>query len=131
MSEKFKKIKIPTHTDERGSLSVVELKDYVSWTPKRVYYVTGVTKDRGGHAVKGEKKIYICMQGSCTARIHDGKEWHEVELHGPDDAILMEEMCWREFKDFSKGTVLCAISSMNYEKEKYIYDFEEFMRDAI
>lgn len=130
MSEKFKVIKIPTHTDPRGCLSVVEMKDWVEWAAKRVYYVTGVTLDRGGHAVRGEKKIYLCMQGTMTARIHDGKEWHEVELKGPDDAILMEEMCWREFKDFSSGAVLCAISNMNYEKDKYIYDFEEFVKEA-
>ena len=131
MSEKFKKVKIPTHTDPRGNLSVVEMKDLVDWPVKRVYYVTGVTLDRGGHAVRGEKKIYLCMQGTMTAKIHDGKQWHEIKLAGPDDAIVMEEMCWREFKDFSEGAVLCAISNMNYEKDKYIYDFEEFVKEAL
>jgi hypothetical protein len=125
--EKFKRIKIPTHEDSRGSLSVVEIKDFVDWTPKRVYYVTSVKADRGGHAVRGEKKIYVCMQGEMTARIHDGKKWHEFQMHGPDDAIVMNETCWREFKDFSFGAVLMAISNMNYEKDKYIYDFEEFV----
>ncbi len=127
---KFERIKIPTHADERGNLSVVELKDYVSWPVRRVYYVTGVTKDRGGHAVRGEKKIYVCMEGSMTARIHDGEKWHEFVLQGPDDGILMEGMCWREFKDFSAGAVLTAISNMNYEKDKYIYDFEVFVEEA-
>lgn len=130
MSEKFKLVKIPTHVDPRGSLSAVEIKDYVDWPVKRVYYVTGVTLDRGGHAVRGEKKIYVCMQGTMTARIHDGKEWHEIPLQGPEDAIVMNGMCWREFKDFSPGAVLCAISNMNYEKEKYIYDFEVFLGEA-
>ena len=89
--------------------------------------MTGVTLDRGGHAVRGEKKIYICMQGTMTARIHDGEKWHEMALKGPDDAILMNETCWREFKDFSPGAVLCAISNMNYERDKYIYVFKEFL----
>lgn len=129
MSEKFKKIKIPMFTDERGNLSVVELKDFVDWPVKRVYYVTGVTADRGGHAVKGEKKIYIMMSGTATARIHDGEKWHEIALKGPDDAILMNEMCWREFVGFSDGAVLCAISNMNYEKDKYIYDLEEYLNN--
>lgn len=127
---KIEKIKIPTHTDERGRLSVVELKDYVDWETKRVYYVTGVEGSRGGHAVRGEKKIYICMNGSVLARIHDGKEWHEFELNGPDDALLMNEMCWREFKNFSSGTVLTAISNMNYEKDKYIWNLDEFIAEA-
>jgi hypothetical protein len=127
---KFNRTKIPTHADDRGKLSVVEIKDFVEWPVKRVYYVTDVTLDRGGHAVRGEKKIYVCMQGTMTARIHDGKEWHEFVMNGPDDAIIMEEMCWREFKDFSPGSVLMAISNMNYEKDKYIYDFEVFKGEA-
>ena len=128
--EKFVRVKIPTHGDDRGKLSAIELKDYIDWTPKRVYYVTDVVKDRGGHAVRGEKKIYVCMQGTMTARIHDGKKWHEFQIQGPDDAIVMSEMCWREFGNFSPGAVLMAISNMNYEKDKYIYDFEVFLKEA-
>lgn len=129
--EKFKLVKIPTHADERGKLSAIELKDYVDWPVKRVYYVTDVLADRGGHAVRGEKKIYVAMQGTMTARIHDGKEWHEILMQGPEDAIVMEKMCWREFGKFSAGAVLCAISNMNYEKDKYIYDFEVFLKEAV
>ncbi|MFC1747765.1 FdtA/QdtA family cupin domain-containing protein [Pseudomonadota bacterium] len=128
--EKIKRIKIPTHSDSRGNLSVVEIADFVDWPVKRVYYVTGVTEERGGHAVRGEKKIYICVQGKMTARIHDGEKWEETKLNGPDDAIIMNEMCYREFKDFSPGSVLLAISSMNYEPDKYIYDFEEFKKEV-
>ncbi len=127
---KFERVKIPTHADPRGSLSAIELKDYIDWPVKRVYYVTGVKLDRGGHAVRGEKKIYVAMEGTMTARIHDGEKWHEFQMQSPDDAIVMEGMCWREFKDFSPGAVLCAISNMNYEKDKYIYDFNEFLGEA-
>ncbi len=127
---KFTQVKIPTHADPRGKLSAIELKDYISWTPQRVYYVTDVTLDRGGHAVRGEKKIYVCMYGTVTARVHDGKEWHEFSMQGPEDAIVMDGMCWREFKDFSPGAVLAAISNMNYEKDKYIYEFEVFLQEA-
>ena len=126
--EKIKRIKIPTHTDERGNLSVLEIRDFVPWEVKRIYYVTSVKEDRGGHAVRGEKKIYICAQGKVTARIHDGNSWREFNLEGPDDAILMDGMCYREFNDFSSGAVLLAVSNMNYEPDKYIYDFEEFLK---
>ena len=138
-SPKFHLIKIPTHTDARGSLSAVELKDIAGadWPVKRVYYVTGVPAlkehgdgQRGGHAVRGEKKIYVCVQGQVTARIHDGAGWHELHLSGPSDGILMNEMCWREFSGFSEGAVLLAISNMNYEPEKYIYDFEGFLGEV-
>lgn len=126
--EKVKLIKIPTHTDPRGNLSVLELNGYIDWAPKRVYYVTGTRQPRGGHAVIGERKIYICMQGSVKAKIHDGKMWHEHFLEGPSDGILMDGTCWRDFSDFSDGTVLCIVSNMNYSKDKYIYDFDKFLK---
>ena len=124
--EKLKKITLKNFVDERGTLTAIELKDFVDWQAKRVYYLTDVTKARGGHAVKGEKKIYICQKGSIKARLHDGEQWHEFELNGPGDAILMNEMCFRDFYEFSADAVLMAISSVNYNPEDYIYDLDEF-----
>ncbi len=130
MNTIVKAIKIPTHYDERGPLSVIEIKDFVDWDVKRIYYVTSVKADRGGHTVFGERKIYVCVNGSCTARLHDGEKWHEFHMKGPDDAILMDGLCWREFKDFSPDGVLMAVSNMNYEPDKYSYDFDEFLDKA-
>lgn len=124
--EKLQKITLKNFVDERGTLTAIELKDFVDWNAKRVYYLTDVTKARGGHAVKGEKKIYICQKGSIKARLHDGEKWHEFELNGPGDAILMNEMCFRDFYEFSADAVLMAISSVNYNPEDYIYDLDEF-----
>lgn len=125
---KVQKIKFSTFSDDRGKLVPIELKDYIDWEVKRVYYVTDVTKPRGGHAVKDEKKIYVCQKGKIKAKLHDGKEWHEFELEGPDDGILMSGMCYREFYDFTTDAVLMAISSVNYHAEDYIYDFDEFIK---
>jgi len=127
---KAEQIKLKTHKDDRGNLTVVEFKDYFDWKAKRVYYLTDVTLPRGGHAVKHEKKIYICEKGTVKARLHDGEKWNEFVLNGPDDAILMNEMCFRDFYDFSPDAVLMAISSVNYVPEDYIYDLDEFIKYA-
>lgn len=124
----LEKVKFRTFKDERGSLTPIELKDYVDFPVKRVYFLTDVVASRGGHAVKGEKKIYVCQKGSLKARFHDGNEWIEFELNGPDDGIIMNEMCFRDFSDFSPDAVLMAISSVNYVPEDYIYDLGEFIQ---
>lgn len=126
---KLEKIQLKTHGDPRGSLTVMELKEYIDWPVQRIYYVTDTVLPRGGHVVRGEKKIYVCMQGSMKGRFHDGKEWHEFQMNGPSDAILMEGDYYREFVDFSPGSVLMAVSSMNYDASAYIYDFEEFLKE--
>ncbi|MBD3328715.1 WxcM-like domain-containing protein [Candidatus Peregrinibacteria bacterium] len=120
--ETVKKKKLPKHSDDRGELTVIELRDFIDWEPKRIYYVTNAVKDRGGHAVVGEKKMYVCMKGSCSARIHDGQNWKTFDLKGPNDALLVNHICFREFFDFSEDAVLMAISNMNYEPDKYIFD---------
>lgn len=125
--EKVKQIKLPTHTDDRGSLTVLELRDFVEWPVRRIYYLTDVKAARGGHAVKKEQKLYICQKGLVKARLHDGKEWHEFVLEGPSDGILMSAMCFRDFYDFSPDAVLMAVSSVNYVPEDYIYDLDEFI----
>jgi hypothetical protein len=126
----LRKIQLKTFTDDRGPLSVLELKDYVDWPVKRIYYISDVLKDRGGHAVRHEKKIYVCIKGSFKARFHDGKEWTEFAMKGPSDAILMEQVCFREFFNFSPDAVLLAVSSVNYVPEDYIYDLDEFIKEV-
>lgn len=126
----LEKITLPTHTDSRGSLTALELKDFIDFEVKRIYYVTDVKGTRGGHAIKGEKKLYVCMQGSCKGRFHDGQTWKEFDLKGPSDGVKTTSMCFREFTDFAPGTVLMAVSSVNYNKNDYIFDFDEFLREV-
>ncbi len=122
----LKKVDFPLFSDERGDLNVVEMKDYVDWPVKRMYYLTNVVASRGGHCVKGEKKMYVCMKGSLTGKFYDGSEWMEFELKGPSQAVIMEGEYWREFENFSEDCVLTVLSSLNYEKDKYIMDIQEF-----
>jgi hypothetical protein len=124
---RLEKIKLESFTDERGTLVPIELRDFIDWAPARIYYLVDVTEDRGGHCVKGEKKIYVCQKGAVKCRFHDGDAWEEFELAGPGEAVLMEGDYYREFVDFSDDAVLMAISSVNYEPNDYIYDLNEFI----
>lgn len=124
---KLERIKLKSFADDRGTLTPIEVGDYVDWPIKRIYFLTDVSLPRGGHAVKHEKKIYICQKGTVKARLHDGEKWHEFELNGPDDAILMNDMCFRDFYQFSPDAVLLAVSSVKYVPEDYIYDLDEFI----
>lgn len=125
---RLEKVSFKIFTDERGSLVPLELKDFISWEVRRVYYLVDVVGDRGGHCVKGENKIYICQKGTIKGRFHDGVGWTEFSLVGPGEGVVMEGDYYREFVDFSSDAVLLAISSVNYNAEDYIYDLEEFIK---
>ncbi|MBU1992618.1 MAG: FdtA/QdtA family cupin domain-containing protein [Patescibacteria group bacterium] len=125
---RFEKIKLNIFKDERGALVPIELHKYVDWPVKRIYYVNHVTAPRGGHAVRDEKKIYVCQQGTIKGRLHDGEKWNDIDLD-EGDAIIMKEPCFREFNEWSFGSVLLAISSVNYRPDDYIYDLDEFIKE--
>lgn len=125
---RLEKLTLKTFSEKSGSLTPIEIKDFVTWPVKRVYYLTSVTGSRGGHCVKGEKKIYICQKGTVKCRFHDGESWvAEFELIGPSEGVLMEGDYYRDFYDFSPDAVLMAISSVNYNPGDYIYDLNEFI----
>jgi len=123
----LKQIKFNTFSDDRGSLTPIEFKDYVDWEVKRAYYLTDITKPRAWHSVKGEKKFYVCVKGWLKCRLHDGVKWHDFNLNGPNEAILMEGDYFRDFYEFSEDCVLLALSSVNYNADDYIFDLDEFI----
>jgi hypothetical protein len=67
----------------------------------------------------------MMMQGSCIAKFFDGTDWEEITLK-QHEAIILDKELWREFKDFSDGSVLAAISNVNYDETLYIRDIEEY-----
>lgn len=118
---------LPTFKDSRGALTSIELEHQVFFTPKRLYYLTDTKEKRGGHAHKTEQEVFVCVKGTFTAKVHDGKNWHTYEMK-PGDALFNSEMVWHEFDHFSPDAVMLAISSEPYDKDRkgYIMDFEEF-----
>ena len=125
---KFQHIQLKTHSDARGDLTPVELKEMIPFEVKRVYFLTNTRGKRGGHAHMKEQEFFICVKGSFSAKIHDGEKWHTFKMDGGRDALYNDAMVWHEFDDFSDDAVLLAISSTNYEGNKgYIMDFDQFL----
>lgn len=120
---------LPVFTDNRGSLIPLELKEYISWEPKRVYYAIDMKEGRGGHCHRTEKELFICLQGNMTAKLHDGKEWIEKEMKAPREAVRVDNRVWHEFTNFSDDAILLAVSSTNYDSDDYIRDFDQFINE--
>lgn len=127
--KKFPKVqywRLPIFTDHRGSLSVIQNTD-LPFTIKRTYYLFDTKETRGGHAHKKEQEVFICVRGSFTAKIHDGKGWKSYKMNKPGQTIYTDAMIWHEFEDFSQDAIMLALSSRLYEGKKgYITDLEQF-----
>jgi uncharacterized cupin superfamily protein len=121
----IKKIQAPNFT-----MSPVELKDYVDFEVKRVYFVTEPKGNTGAHCHKVEKEFFILVHGKCIAVIDQGNGLEEIPMEGPTSALYVGNYIWHHFKDFSPDAVLMALSSTNYSPDRsdYIEDYEEYKK---
>lgn len=127
---KFKEHKIKKIDADNFVMSPVELKDYIDFEVKRVYFVSEPKGETGSHCHLKEEEFFILAKGSCTAVIDRGKGLEKISMHGPESAIYVGNYVWHHFEDFTPDTVLIALSSTNYNPDRsdYIEDYEEYKK---
>jgi uncharacterized cupin superfamily protein len=130
MELKFKQCEIKKIQAPNFVMSPVELKDYIDFAAKRVYFITKPTDKTGAHCHKVEEEFFILQNGTCTAVIDRGSGLEEIKMEGPVSAMYVGPYVWHHFKDFSSDAVLLAITSTNYNPDRsdYIEDYEEYKK---
>lgn len=111
-------IELPTFTDDRGILTVVEKK--FPFEIKRFYYIYDVSLKRGGHRHKKTIQALISLGGSCEIYVNDGKNEDVFLLDTPNKCLILDPKDWHTMDKFSKGTTLLVFSSEYYSKDDYI-----------
>ena len=126
----FKRFEIKKIQAPNFVMSPVELKDYIDFLVKRIYFVTKMTGKTGAHCHKIEEEFFILQQGSCIAVIDSGNGLEEIKMEGPTSALYVGNYIWHHFKDFSIDAILLALSSTNYNPDRsdYIEDYEEYRK---
>lgn len=116
--------------DERGSLIALEENHNVPFDVKRVYYIFGTKENvrRGYHAHRDLKQLAICVSGSCTFLLDDGKQKEYIELNSPTQGLLIEGLIWREMYNFSSDCVLMVLADHYYDENDYIRDYADFLK---
>jgi dTDP-4-dehydrorhamnose 3,5-epimerase-like enzyme len=130
MKGNYKLVDFKTLGDERGSLIAIEEDYNASFDIKRVYYLfdTKAGVERGFHAHKNLKQICIAVKGKCTFTLDNGIQRKEVILNTPNKGLYIENLIWREMKDFSSDCVLLVLASEYYDENDYIRDYDKFLK---
>lgn len=117
-----------TVSDIRGALLPIDLPGDLPFTPQRVFFVHGVPSKevRGEHAHRQCEQFLICITGSVSCIIDDGRARHEYVLNDPSIGLYMPAMTWGTQYDYSQDAVLAVFASRPYEDTDYIRDYEEF-----
>jgi len=122
----FKLLDFHIFGDERGSLISLESNINIPFDIKRVYYIFDTKKDvvRGRHAHKNLQQIIIAVSGSCKVLVDNKKDKKIYKLNNPSQGLLIENNVWREMFEFSSDCVLMVLASDYYNKDDYIFEYE-------
>lgn len=95
---------------------------------KRIFYTYDVPieSNRGTHAYYNTKQVLICICGSLKVKCFDGDTEIIYELNKPDEALYIAPHVWRTSFEYSPDAVLLVLSSLEYNEEDYIRDYDEF-----
>ncbi len=114
-----KVIDLPTFSDSRGSLTVLE--KVIGFDIKRVYYIYDANDEvRGGHRHKKSIQALINVKGSCEIFSDNGVKQETFLLDSPSKCLLLEPEDWHTMSKFTKDAVLLVLASEYYDKGDYI-----------
>jgi dTDP-4-dehydrorhamnose 3,5-epimerase-like enzyme len=118
--------------DERGSLIALQSSLEIPFEIKRVYlvYDTQAGVERGFHAHRSLEQWAVCVSGSCTFTVDDGRQRRDVLLDSPEKGLHIGSGIWREMRSFLPGAVLMVLASTYYELDDYIRDYDQFLAFA-
>lgn len=117
--------------DERGDLAVGEFEANIPFQPKRFFFAYGVPNDqsRGEHAHKTCQQFFICVNGSISITVDDGRNRDEVKLDRPHHGLHVPPGIWALQHRFTPSTVLMVFASHVYDPSDYIHDYNQFLRE--
>ncbi len=123
---------LPVNDDSDGSLVVVEGNDTAPFDVKRSFFIYGVSGDsvRGNHANRNSEMLMVAVSGSVKVTVKDGHSTQVFDLKTPKQGLYLPKMTWKEMRDFSKDCVLLVLASEHYDKNEYIYNYEEFKEET-
>lgn len=111
-------LKLPSFSDLRGSLSVID--SALPFPIVRVYWIYGSDGHvRGGHRHAQTRQALVAVSGQVSICVNDGVHSETVLLDHPSKCLLVEPDDWHTMT-FGPGSVLLCFASHPYDRNDYI-----------
>lgn len=116
--------------DLRGDLTVGEFEKQIPFPVKRYFMVYNVPgkEVRGEHAHKKCHQYLICVKGSISVAVDDGRNRDEYLLDSPTTGLYLPPMIWGEQYNYSEDAVLLVFASDFYDAEDYVRDYSDYKK---
>jgi hypothetical protein len=126
-----KRLEFPKILDPRGNLTFIEYPLHLPFDIKRVFYTYDVPGgvQRGGHAYKTQSEVIIALSGSFDVVVTlDSGEEERLSLNRSYFGLLLPPLTWRHLENFSTNALGLHLSSVAYDSNDYVYDFESLIQ---
>ena len=119
-------VDIPTFTDERGSISVMDKE--LPFDVKRVFWLHHIAegKDRGAHALLDSSEIMVAIHGSFVVDLDDTENKVSLLLDDPGKGFMIRPGIWFRTHSYKEDGVSLIPASEEYARDKYTYDYKVF-----
>lgn len=121
-------VDIPTFTDERGAISVMDKE--LPFDVKRVFWLHHIKegKDRGAHALLESAEIMVAIHGSFVVDLDDAETKTSVLLDNPGKGLIIRPGIWFRTHSYKEDGVSLILASEEYSRDRYTYDYDVFIR---
>ena len=112
-----------------GALVWGEIGAHLPFTPQRFFCIQGVPPGtvRGAHAHRALEEVVVCVRGSCTFTLDDGRVRDEIVLADPRHALYIPPLTWSTQRAFSTDALLTVLASEVYRPDDYVRDYASFL----
>lgn len=116
--------------DMRGTLSVAEVGPDIPFEVKRFFAVYDVPSKsvRGERAHRSCEQFLVCVRGSVSLVVDDGRQRAEVVLDNASVGVHVRNMVWAVLYRHTEDAVVLNFASQHYDPADYIRDYDEFLR---
>jgi dTDP-4-dehydrorhamnose 3,5-epimerase-like enzyme len=130
MIKGVKIIDLPKIKDPRGNLSFFENSNQIPFDIKRTYWIYDVPggEIRGSHAFKESHEFIVALSGSFDVVLHDGEKEVKFNLNRSYYGLYVPNLLWRHVENFSTNSLALIVSSIPYNSNDYIRDFDEYKK---
>lgn len=121
-------VDIPTFTDERGAISVMDKE--LPFEVKRVFWLHHIQEGmgRGAHALLEGAEIMCSIHGSFVVDLFDGTNKISIQLDDPSKGLLIRPGIWFTTHSYAHDGVTMVLASEAYSRDRYTYDYEEYLK---
>lgn len=119
-----KVIRLPRHSDSRGSLSFLENGPGLPFGIRRAYWIYDVPggEVRGGHGYKVNHELIIALSGSFDVVCKWGGKTEVFQLNRSYTALYVPPGTWRQLENFSTNSLALVVASAAYDRADYFFE---------